>query len=113
MPYEVELKFALPDPAAVRGELLSLGAVPHSIQTEVDTYLQHPVRSFEQTDEALRVRRTGPRVFLTYKGPKIDPTTKTRTEIELEIPTAPPASPITLAQSRSPLPPGEDRKSVV
>lgn len=85
MPYEVELKFPIADRAAVREALLKLGAKPESTQAEVDTYFQHPARSFAQTDEALRVRQTGSRIFLTYKGPKIDAATKTRTEIELEL----------------------------
>ncbi|MDO4557533.1 MAG: CYTH domain-containing protein, partial [Planctomycetia bacterium] len=40
-------------------------------------------------DEALRLRRRtsdrGTEAFLTYKGPKIDPTTKTRREIDLPL----------------------------
>jgi adenylate cyclase class 2 len=85
MSYEVELKFPIADLAAVRRELVTLGGVAKGSHTEVDTYLAHPARSFAETDEALRVRQSGSRVFITYKGPKIDATTKTRTEIELEM----------------------------
>jgi adenylate cyclase class 2 len=85
MSYEVEVKSPIADRAAVRRELVTLGAVTKGAQTEVDTYLAHPARSFAETDEALRVRQIGPRVFITYKGPKIDATTKTRTEIEFEL----------------------------
>lgn len=84
MLYEVEVKFPITDRAAVHRELVTLGGVNKGTHTEVDVYLAHPARSFAQTDEALRVRQTGSRIFITYKGPKIDATTKTRTEIELE-----------------------------
>ena len=85
MPLEVEMKFPVPDLAAVRRELVVLGAKQHATETNIDTYLAHPARSFAETDEALRVRQIGPRVFVTYKGPKLDATTKTRVEIELEL----------------------------
>ena len=42
-------------------------------------------RDFAQTDEALRLRRKGDANYITYKGPKIDATTKTRREIELPL----------------------------
>ncbi len=51
-----------------------------------DLYFAHPARDFAQTDEALRIRRVGQHNFVTYKGPKIDQTTKTRREIELDLP---------------------------
>ena len=38
---------------------------------------------FAQTDEALRLRCVGEQMVVTYKGPKLDAVTKTRTEIEL------------------------------
>ena len=84
MPLEVEMKFAVADRDAVRRQLVALGGRAESRESQVDTYLRHPGRSFAETDEALRVRQIGPRVLVTYKGPKLDRTTKTRTEIELE-----------------------------
>jgi adenylate cyclase class 2 len=83
--YEVELKFAMPDRAAVRLTLDSLGAVAIEDRTEIDTYLRHPSRSFAETDEALRVRQSNTNMLFTYKGPKVDSTTKTRKEIELQL----------------------------
>jgi len=54
-----------------------------------DTYYQHPCRDFSKTDEALRIRIRRFdghfEAFLTYKGPKLDPTSKTREEIEVPI----------------------------
>jgi adenylate cyclase class 2 len=84
MTYEVEVKFPITDRAAVRRELVALGGVNHGTRTEEDIYLAHPARSFAETDEALRVRQSGSNILITYKGPKVDATTKTRTEIELE-----------------------------
>ena len=51
-----------------------------------------PDRDFAQTDEALRIRRVGSFNFLTYKGPKQDRQTKTRTEIEVALAPGPEAA---------------------
>jgi adenylate cyclase, class 2 len=86
MSYEVEMKFPVADMTVVETRLTELGAAISACQTEVDIYFSHPGRDFAQTDEALRIRRKGPRNFVTYKGPKIDQTTKTRREIDLPLP---------------------------
>lgn len=56
---------------------------------EKDLYYQAPDRDFFRTDEALRLRRqrVGEKEssFLTYKGPKEDPLSNTRKELELAI----------------------------
>jgi adenylate cyclase, class 2 len=85
MSYEVEMKYPLSDLASMRRACESLAGSACEKRSEVDTYLRHPVRSFAQTDEALRVRQANSHVLVTYKGPKVDSTTKTRTEIELEL----------------------------
>jgi len=84
--YEVEQKFRIEDAAALEERLSSLGATPMVAIEQVDTYFAHPVRDFRETDEAFRLRRVGSQNFVTYKGPKIDATTKTRREIELPLP---------------------------
>ena len=53
-----------------------------------------PYRDFAATDEAFRIRRIGVRNFLTYKGPKRDKQTKSRTELELPIADGPDAATI-------------------
>jgi adenylate cyclase, class 2 len=82
---EVEQKFPIPNPAAVRQSLIALGATFGETIQQADVYFSHPRRNFKETDEALRIRRVGPENYLTYKGPKLDATTKTRREIELPL----------------------------
>ncbi|MCA9141236.1 MAG: class IV adenylate cyclase [Planctomycetaceae bacterium] len=84
--YEVEQKFRIEDLAQLETQLRSLGATPFVACEQVDTYFAHPARDFGETDEAFRLRRVGAKNFVTYKGPKIDTTTKTRREIELPLP---------------------------
>jgi adenylate cyclase, class 2 len=52
---------------------------------QADRYFAHPCRDFARTDEALRIRTVGASSFVTYKGPKINVTTKTRRELELPL----------------------------
>ncbi len=85
MNYEVEQKFPVADMRALQERLTALGATIGEAQVEIDLYFAHPARNFAKTDEALRIRRIGPKNFLTYKGPKIDATTKTRREIDLPL----------------------------
>ena len=86
MQYEVEMKFPVADMGALEDRLIGLGVDISPAQSEVDMYFAHPARDFAQTDEALRIRRKGKANFLTYKGPKVDATTKTRHEIDLTLP---------------------------
>ena len=85
MPIEVEQKYRIEDANAVLAGLSSLGAESQHIVQQLDTYYAHPQRDFAATDEALRIRRVGQSNFITYKGPKLDATTKTRREIELSL----------------------------
>ena len=85
MKLEVEQKFAVRDPAALVARVAALGAVFGPPQSQVDRYFNHASRDFAQTDEALRIRTVGDENFITYKGPKLDQTTKTRRELELPI----------------------------
>jgi adenylate cyclase class 2 len=85
MHYEVEQKFVVTDLDVIARRLQELGAVPGEPVAQADRYYNHPLRDFGQTDEALRIRRVGDAVRVTYKGPKIDRQTKTRREIELPI----------------------------
>lgn len=85
MKFEVEQKFPIEDMAEVETRLASVGARFTDAVVQVDRYFAHPSRDFAQTDEAIRIRQVGDANFITYKGPKIDATTKTREEIELPL----------------------------
>lgn len=84
MRYEVEMKFPLKEMKHFAPILKGLGAEEKDVQEHADRYFNHPSRDFAQTDEALRLRSVGNLNFITYKGPKLDPVTKTRQEIEIK-----------------------------
>jgi adenylate cyclase class 2 len=83
--FEVEIKAYIDDLVRLERQLTQLGAIYHKTLHQSDLYLQHPIRNFAQTDEALRIRISNDQSYLTYKGPKLDSTSKTREELELEI----------------------------
>lgn len=82
---EVEMKFPVADFADLRRRLRRRGARLAGARSrhEEDHYFNAPDRDFALTDEALRLRRVGSANRVTYKGPKRDAQTKTRTEIEV------------------------------
>jgi adenylate cyclase class 2 len=86
MSIEVEQKFRVERFEPVEQILRGMQIDWSDRELQVDTYFAHPARDFAQTDEALRMRRIGEDNFVTYKGPKLDATTKTRREIELPLP---------------------------
>jgi len=95
---EVEIKVKISDPHLIRKKFDNNGVYKLSLNHE-DMYFNMPkgLRDFKQTDEALRLRKsiefnrdnkaTSQKInyFITYKGKKIDKTTKTREEIEVKI----------------------------
>ena len=96
-PYEVEVKLPLTDKKAMKLAIIEAGGIALNSEFQEDIYYDHPCRSFSESDEAVRVRyRTrsdGPTISetghapveLTYKGPKIDKTTKTRIEYTVNL----------------------------
>ncbi|MFX1493911.1 MAG: class IV adenylate cyclase [Promethearchaeota archaeon] len=96
---EVEIKVAISNPVSLEENLKKLDGIYVISLDHEDTYFNMPrkLRNFKKTDEALRLRKsiefnkndkentTVIRSFITYKGKKIDQTTKTREEIEVEI----------------------------
>lgn len=82
---EVEVKFAAVDFPRLEEQLAQWGATEAPERHDADHYFNAPDRDFARTDEALRVRRIGALNCVTYKGPKRDAQTKTRTEIEVPI----------------------------
>ncbi|MCA9068669.1 MAG: class IV adenylate cyclase [Planctomycetaceae bacterium] len=85
MSYEVELKFPLVDKDRLLAALKELEAQPQPEMSQSDRYFAHPARDFGETNEAFRIRQSGEKTKLTYKGPLLDKETKTRREIELSL----------------------------
>ena len=85
MRYEVEQKHPVSDVDAIVSRLRDHDASFDAPIEQKDQYFVHPCRNFAATDEALRIRTVGNSSFVTYKGPKLDATTKTRREIELPL----------------------------
>jgi adenylate cyclase class 2 len=83
--YEVEQKFIVADLESLERRVAEKGLVIGPATKQIDRYFNHPQRDFAETDEAFRIRVDGDHNCITYKGPKIDSTTKTRREIELPI----------------------------
>jgi adenylate cyclase class 2 len=96
--YEVELKFPAGDLAALEQKLVGLAARFADPIDQIDRYFAHPARDFAKTDEALRLRRVGAEVAITWKGPRIDSATKTRREIELPLAAIGPAGSRTIQE---------------
>ncbi len=82
---EVELKFPTADLGALERRLQEMDARCKATLREEDHYHNAPDRDFAKTDEAFRLRRIGSANFVTYKGPKRDTQTKTRSEIEVPL----------------------------
>lgn len=84
--YEVEVKVKASH-EQIRSRLAESDATHTDTVEQSDTYYDAPHREFETTDEALRIRTertpdTETAMLLTYKGPRVDDASKTRTEIE-------------------------------
>lgn len=88
--YEVEQKYRVADRAAIEARLVALAGRFRDPIEQVDRYFAHPCRDFVKTDEALRLRRVGDEVAVTWKGPRIDSAVKTRQELELGLADVPP-----------------------
>ncbi|MDV2482323.1 class IV adenylate cyclase [Methanoculleus sp. Wushi-C6] len=69
--FEVEAKFAVPEPGDVKDRLERQGVRMAKRQQERDVYYNAPHRDFGETDEALRVRYDDSGSTVTYKGPKV------------------------------------------
>ena len=82
----IEVEVKAKSKPGIKKKLESIGAQKIKKEKQEDTYFNAPHKDFKITDEALRIRKTPLKAFITYKGPKIDEKSKTRQEIETEIP---------------------------
>ena len=80
---EVEVKARAPEDMACR--IAALGATLLAIENHHDLYFNPHQRDFKESDEALRIRIKEEGARLTYKGPKLDQTTKSRLERTVKI----------------------------
>jgi adenylate cyclase class 2 len=80
---EVEVKARAPEDMAER--ITALGATLLVVENHNDLYFNSPLRDFIVSDEALRIRIKEEGARLTYKGPKLDQTTKSRLERTVKI----------------------------
>jgi adenylate cyclase class 2 len=97
--FEVEIKVQIPNPVRLKEKFKENQGVYEFSLIHEDTYYNMPkgLRDFKQTDEALRLRKSikfnkkNPRkeqeieYYLTYKGKKLDKSTKTRKELDIRI----------------------------
>lgn len=84
--FEVEMKFRLAQPEPYEAKVRELFQAEFGEpRLEEDLYFQRLSRDFRETNEALRIRRIGEELKITYKGPRRDPVVKTREEIELPL----------------------------
>jgi adenylate cyclase class 2 len=95
---EVEVKIPIENRKSVEEALHRIGAQKMNSETQVDVYFDHPARTFQETDEALRLRSRHPELEgdekdntiptpyeLTYKGPKLETRSKSRVEHSVHI----------------------------
>ncbi|MFX1367565.1 MAG: class IV adenylate cyclase [Promethearchaeota archaeon] len=97
--FEVEVKIPLESSESLHASLLDIGGRKLNTETQIDAYYDHPSRKFQDTDEAVRVRRRqphpdfpgltpshdDPQYEMTYKGPRVDPLSKTRVELSVGV----------------------------
>ena len=95
---EVEIKIPLTiiEFKHIWDTITKLGGEHLGSELQQDTYYDHPCRSFQETDEAVRIRQRIPLTHdevetihplseVDYKGPKIDMKSKTRLELSIGI----------------------------
>ncbi len=82
---EIEIKYRLKDPAALRARLKKLGAKKLSVDSERNDLYDDAMSGLKKRGCALRVRQTqSDKALLTYKGPSTKGPIKRRLEIETE-----------------------------
>lgn len=86
---EVEVKAKIKDFESIKSKLKKINALKTKEEYQRDVYFNSPIKDFAKSDEALRIRKISNKnenkTFITYKGPKIDSSSKTREEIEIAI----------------------------
>lgn len=90
MGHEVEAKMRSADHQALADRIAEAGGERGPVLFEVNTYFDTPEASLRQGDQALRIRiekdlgENTARTVITYKGPKVASTVKSRPEHEFD-----------------------------
>lgn len=82
-PLEIEVKFYLPDPAEVRGRILSLAPIRRGRLHEINVRFDQPGRRLQNESILLRLRKDD-RIRLTLKIPPSRPDSRFKVHRELE-----------------------------
>jgi adenylate cyclase class 2 len=96
---EVEIKVEISNPETIRKKFKDNKGIYQISFIHEDTYFNMPsgLRDFKETDEALRLRKSiefdknhrekerAINCYITYKGKKLDKSTKTREELDIKI----------------------------
>ena len=85
---EVETKLKIDSTSQIEERIKELVGDYKGEKTEIDLYFDHPDTHIFDGGRALRVRDSGGKYRLTYKGPKKDDETTSRAEIEIGIESA-------------------------
>ena len=85
---EVETKLKIDCVETIEERIKELSGDYKGEKTEIDLYFDHPDMQILSGGGALRVRDADGKYRLTYKGPKKDDVTTSRTEIEIWIESA-------------------------
>ena len=85
MALETEAKIRVADHQAIRGRLMQLGARSQGQQLQVDIYFDTAEDRLLMADRALRLRCSGKKNVLTYKGPQKQGRYKQRQEIQTAV----------------------------
>ncbi len=83
---EVEMKFRVENASEFEKRLKNDFQIEFGAPTrETDVFFKNKALGFPKAGKTLRVRRSGNSLAATFKGPRLDATTKTREEIELPL----------------------------
>ena len=84
--YEIEVKARISNKDSVISTIEDLKGQYLKTEKQIDIYFNHPCVDFAKTGESVRLRTIKDIIILTYKGPKLESTVKTRKEIEVSMP---------------------------
>ena len=85
MAIEKEVKLKVPSAVPLKEFLLKEGGIYVGAEVQEDHYLDFDDLRIKKAGSALRIRKSGEKAKLTYKGPLLENKIKAREEIEAEV----------------------------